>query len=395
MQPLHLITAEAAHLPQSCSDGACQSCVTDDRRGPLTVAHGISSTIPMNTLLSSAINDSSDDATQVNEEHNEAIPIHGRPSFLCHRRHKRRSLASLAEVFIMAFTLMAVLPPTPSEAFSSTSLSTLTRPTVTQLQSSVHKRSGNHDVVSNANNIEQHQLQRKQSLLEVQMAKAHPKKRRSKNVFEQFTPEYMTNPLDVDVLPKYPHSNGKVNSHRDNGTAVKTEQHQKHLSQRLHSLLQNDEGEQEYFADESPEAAEQVADMRIYRKLSEEAKRKATEAVKEVKHKAKKKGKKNSDQDGVQEVLPAATLEKKRRSTVRATVKETGSDSMNTYIKSLGQHELLNKADEVLLARQVRILMELESTRKGLEEEQLRCVFLAHYICLPVSFYFIIRRHIP
>lgn len=196
------------------------------------------------------------------------------------------------------------------------------------------------------------------------MARTHPKKRRSKNVYEQFTPEYIKNPLDVDVLPKYP------NNGADKGT-TKTEQQQKRLSQRLHSLLQNDEGEQDYFADESPEAAEQVADTRIYRKLSEEAKRKATEAVKEVKQKATKgRGDSNTtDRDGVR-VLPIATVQKKR--TVRATVKETGSDSMNTYIKSLGQHELLNKADEVLLARQVRILMELECTRKGLEEEQLR-----------------------
>lgn len=363
MQPSHLITVSTAHLPQSCGDGACHhSCENDGGHGPLiSAAHGITSSIPMNITLSSAANVSSDTVGHVIEEHD--MTIHGKPSIFYRGRHKRR-LASFAEVIIIALTLMAVLPPTPSEAYSSTSLSTSTRPTVTRLHSSVRKRSGNHDVVSNNANIEQHQLQRKQSLLEVQMARTHPKKRRSKNVYEQFTPEYIKNPLDVDVLPKYP------NNGADKGT-TKTEQQQKRLSQRLHSLLQNDEGEQDYFADESPEAAEQVADTRIYRKLSEEAKRKATEAVKEVKQKATKgRGDSNTtDRDGVR-VLPIATVQKKR--TVRATVKETGSDSMNTYIKSLGQHELLNKADEVLLARQVRILMELECTRKGLEEEQLR-----------------------
>jgi hypothetical protein len=63
---------------------------------------------------------------------------------------------------------------------------------------------------------------------------------------------------------------------------------------------------------------------------------------------------------------------KKRTSTIRATVKETGSDSISTYIKSLGQHELLYKADEILLGRQVRLLMNLEASRKGLEDTLLR-----------------------
>ena len=57
---------------------------------------------------------------------------------------------------------------------------------------------------------------------------------------------------------------------------------------------------------------------------------------------------------------------------IRATVKETGSDSMSTYIKSLGQHELLYKEDEVLLGRQVRILSKLEETRHDLELQLLQ-----------------------
>ena len=57
---------------------------------------------------------------------------------------------------------------------------------------------------------------------------------------------------------------------------------------------------------------------------------------------------------------------------MRATVKETGNDSMKTYIKSLGQHELLHKEDEILLGRQVRMLTALETKRYELEEEFLR-----------------------
>ena len=57
---------------------------------------------------------------------------------------------------------------------------------------------------------------------------------------------------------------------------------------------------------------------------------------------------------------------------VRATVKETGSDSISTYIKSLVQHELLYKDDEILLGRQVRMLSKLEEKRSELEITLLR-----------------------
>ena len=57
---------------------------------------------------------------------------------------------------------------------------------------------------------------------------------------------------------------------------------------------------------------------------------------------------------------------------VRATVKETGSDSISTYIKSLVQHELLYKEDEILLGRQVRMLSKLEEKRSELELQLLR-----------------------
>ena len=64
--------------------------------------------------------------------------------------------------------------------------------------------------------------------------------------------------------------------------------------------------------------------------------------------------------------------QQQRRTSIRATVKETGSDSISSYTKSLGQHELLHKDDEVLLGRQVRMLMVLEDKRMELEEEMLR-----------------------
>lgn len=61
-----------------------------------------------------------------------------------------------------------------------------------------------------------------------------------------------------------------------------------------------------------------------------------------------------------------------RHGRVRATVTETGSDSIGSYVKSLGQHELLYKEDEILLGQQVRLLSVLEDRRYELEEEFLR-----------------------
>lgn len=293
------------------------------------------------------------------------------------------------------------IPMLPScEAFSAphviaTSIST--RLHVDSLNA-VRKRSGNHDVsatrIKNAvtskpltstpspqQKLEQHQQQRKQSLVQIQMKRQQQRPKRSRNVFEQFTPEYAKSPFDVDVLPKYSDSDKPETPtlNVDHTSIPANSKQQKHLSQRLQSLLQNDEGEQDYFADDSPEAARQVADIRIYGKLSEEARRKATEAVKEVKDTRRRggaAGANDSKRGQLQEELvvsaAATASRKKRTSTIRATVKETGSDSISTYIKSLGQHELLYKADEILLGRQVRLLMNLESSRKGLEEKLLR-----------------------
>eukprot|EP01082_Thalassiosira_pseudonana_P006655 g5766.t1 g5766 contig20:122792-124868(+) len=231
-----------------------------------------------------------------------------------------------------------------------------------------------------------------------------PKRHRKSNVFEQFTPEYTKSPFDVDLSGDEEHNGGIIlggkNNRRNsneqqaaNTTANKSGS--KLLSQRLQSLLQNDEGEQDpYLADDSPEAACQLADIGVYGKLSESARRKAVEAVKDrgsgsggvdkeggVVNGAKRRGRivvttesssLQSSSSSSSSPQPSSLLQPRKRRTVRATVKETGSDSISTYIKSLGQHELLYKEDEVLLGRQVRLLMGLEGKRRDLEEELLR-----------------------
>ena len=57
---------------------------------------------------------------------------------------------------------------------------------------------------------------------------------------------------------------------------------------------------------------------------------------------------------------------------IKASVRETGTDSMKYYIKSMCNHELLNKNEEIILAREIQILLKWEAQREKLEEELLR-----------------------
>ena len=57
---------------------------------------------------------------------------------------------------------------------------------------------------------------------------------------------------------------------------------------------------------------------------------------------------------------------------VRANVKETGYDSMRNYIKTMCNHELLNKNEEIILAREIQTLIQWEAVREELETNLLR-----------------------
>ena len=61
---------------------------------------------------------------------------------------------------------------------------------------------------------------------------------------------------------------------------------------------------------------------------------------------------------------------------IRASVKETGHDSMRNYIKSMCNHDLLNKNEEIILAREIQILLKWEKEREELEQQLLRYVIL-------------------
>jgi hypothetical protein len=53
-------------------------------------------------------------------------------------------------------------------------------------------------------------------------------------------------------------------------------------------------------------------------------------------------------------------------------VKDTGMDSVRNYMKTMCNHELLNKNEEIILAREIQILVQWEKIRDELEAELLR-----------------------
>mmetsp|Transcript_28473 Transcript_28473/g.41948 ORF Transcript_28473/g.41948 Transcript_28473/m.41948 type:complete len:467 (+) Transcript_28473:170-1570(+) len=57
---------------------------------------------------------------------------------------------------------------------------------------------------------------------------------------------------------------------------------------------------------------------------------------------------------------------------VRASVKETGFDSIKSYMKVMANHELLNKNEEIILGREIQILVKWEEQRELLEAQLLR-----------------------
>jgi len=69
-----------------------------------------------------------------------------------------------------------------------------------------------------------------------------------------------------------------------------------------------------------------------------------------------------------------------KKGKIRAQVKETGYDSMRSYIKTMCNHELLNRNEEVVLAREIQVLIKWEEQREELETQLLRYVYIMHPI---------------
>jgi len=73
-----------------------------------------------------------------------------------------------------------------------------------------------------------------------------------------------------------------------------------------------------------------------------------------------------SHTDDEVDVFPKPRKDKKPTK-IRASVTDTGNDSMSSYLKSMGNHELLRKNEEIILARQIQILMKWEELRSNYE----------------------------
>ena len=87
--------------------------------------------------------------------------------------------------------------------------------------------------------------------------------------------------------------------------------------------------------------------------------------VKKIKKQPLHKDFKSDSKTGIESEAPP-----KRKG--RVSVKETGYDSMRNYIKSMCNHELLNKNEEIILAREIQILLKWEEERENLEAKLLR-----------------------
>lgn len=75
---------------------------------------------------------------------------------------------------------------------------------------------------------------------------------------------------------------------------------------------------------------------------------------------------------GAEKRMSAIEKEFPNKRKIKASVRETGTDSMKDYMKSMCNHELLNKNEEIILAREIQILLKWEEKRDELENQLLR-----------------------
>ena len=162
------------------------------------------------------------------------------------------------------------------------------------------------------------------------------------------------------------------------------------MKRKIVNLLRDDDGEEDdEIPDYSEEAANEIAEKSSYSRISEEAKLKANYAVqKELKkNDVIRKNNYNRDYNDSDIVnnddsdysdvdfnneqsneFDSFKTKTQKRRRFTASVKETGVDTMSQYVKSMGSHELLPKDSEILLGKQIQILVSWEQTRQELEE---------------------------
>ena len=214
-----------------------------------------------------------------------------------------------------------------------------------------------------------------------------------RNIFQHFTPKYEIG--EYDTLTTIVPTERVIESSTSES-----------VNREIVRLLSDDDGEEDlHTPDYSEEAANQIADKALYSRISEEAKFKANIAVQKksllsttttttttttrslrvvepdeypddyMEEDDDYSHEYNTSEESSNSLTTSdswSLVHSTRKATmkVRASVKETGQDMMSQYVKSMGQHELLPKASEILLGRQIQILNKWEMVRQELEEAQ-------------------------
>lgn len=157
------------------------------------------------------------------------------------------------------------------------------------------------------------------------------------------------------------------------------------MKKRIVKLLSDDHGEEDdEIPDYSLEAANEVADKRVYSKISEEAKWKAN-AVMQKSDLESLEGGEHGHLNGhghgfdhgfdhhvnANDMIESKVIASRYKpvTKVMASVKETGGDSIGEYVKSIGSHELLPQESEMLLGKHIQLLVKWEEVRGGLEND--------------------------
>jgi len=157
---------------------------------------------------------------------------------------------------------------------------------------------------------------------------------------------------------------GKTITKNSYSSNAEAEENSATMEKKIVKLLCDDHGEEDdEVPDYSEEAASEIAEKKVYSRISEEAKYKAN-AVMQM-DRAFSHGKSEVS------IKTEAVTEKrvKAQTKVTASVKETGGDSMSEYVKSMGQHELLPQQSEALLGKQIQLLVQWEGVRHEMEEK--------------------------
>ena len=119
------------------------------------------------------------------------------------------------------------------------------------------------------------------------------------------------------------------------------------MNNKIKKLLKDDDSELVKL-DQTKEASDEIADLALYSKISEETQRKASSVLKK------------------QHIT--VTEVPKRRMRVKASVKETGGDNMKECVKSMGSLELVPQDSVIRLGKHIQLLVKYEQVRSALED---------------------------